>query len=143
MSNLALPGPEGPEDNDPKNPDEQAQTSKRFRRRRPPRRGDSNRSARKIPSDEDCLAALAQLPGLVALKYMTPAQANAVRGVYQAILKHYQQARAASARPGIADADLLEIARANPEILSMLEPLLTDEQMDLIFGDNAESADDA
>ena len=142
MSKPALPRPDGPEDNDPKNPDEKPQTSKQSRRRRPPRRGESNRSARKIPSAEDCVAALAQLPGLVALKYISPAQANAARGVYQAILKHYQQARAASAQPGIADADLLEIARTHPEILNMLEPLLTDVQMDLVFGDDPGDGDD-
>lgn len=143
MSSLALPGPDGPENDDDSNPQDQAQTSKRARRRRSPRRGQPKNNARNIPSAEACLAALAQLPGLVALKYLTPAEANAVRGVYQAILQHHQKARAASIQPGIADADLLEIARANPEILSMLEPLLTDEQMDLILGDNAVSADDA
>lgn len=139
MTNLALPGPDGPQnDNDFEN--ETGRSDHARRRGHPgPRRRKTNP---KIPSAEACLAALAQLPGLVALKYLSPAEANAVRGVYQAILQHHQKSRAASVQPGIADVDLLTIARTNPEMLSMLEPLLSDQQIDLIFGDNSGDGDD-
>jgi hypothetical protein len=105
--------------------------------------GDSGqRRARQdgIPSQEDCLRAIAQLSSLVALKVLTPLQANSIRANFEALLRHHHQSQAS--RPSqISDDRVLAILRASPELLSLLEPLLTDEQIALIGRDVKESDD--
>ena len=65
------------------------------------------------------------LPGLVALGVLKPAQANAIRGTYREILQYHQGSRARAGREGLPTPDVLELARKDPHLLSMLEPILT------------------
>jgi hypothetical protein len=98
-----------------------------------PREEPRDRKRGTIPSAEDCLLALASLAGAVAMGLLKPAQANAMRANYAAILSYHQQNESRSDRNGMADADVMEIMRKDPKMLSVLEPFLTDEQIDLVM----------
>jgi len=86
-----------------------------------------------IPSKEACLAALAQLAGAVALGLLKPAQANAMRTNYVEILRHHQRNESRDDRQGIANEDVVELMRSNPQAFSILEPFLTDDQIDMVM----------
>lgn len=91
------------------------------------RAGDNDRQWH-IPSEEECLAALARLPTLVTLKFLTTAQANTIRGSYAQILQHHYRQRAAQDRGAAVDNDTVaeQLAR-HPELANQLEPLLSKE----------------
>ncbi len=95
---------------------------------------ESNREERrKIPSLEDCLFAFASLAGAVAMGVIKPAQANTIRASYAEILRYHQKNESRNDRNGMADADVMEIMRKDPKMFSMMEPFLTDEQIDLVM----------
>lgn len=95
--------------------------------------GARRRKRRRIPSIEDCLDALASLAGAVAMGLITPAQANPIRASYAEILRYHQKNENRSERKGIADADVIGLMRKDPKMFSMLEPFLTDEQIDMVM----------
>jgi hypothetical protein len=88
-----------------------------------------------IPDPNACLAALAQMPGMVAFKLITPAQSNAMRAPLEAILRQHNwtATRAGQSEGRIANVDLMELARRNPEVLNMLAPVLTEEQITMVM----------
>lgn len=98
-------------------------------------------SRRKIPSADECLEMLAKLVGLLALRMITPAQANAMRATYTEILRNHQRNESRGSGNKVADADLLDVARNNPRMLALLEPFLTSDQIDLVMGDGDEEDD--
>jgi hypothetical protein len=51
--------------------------------------------SREVASVEQCLRALTQLPGLVAMGMLIPAQSNALRASFATILQHDQKAQTA------------------------------------------------
>ncbi len=93
-----------------------------------------------IPSIEDCLAVLKSLAGAVALGLLTPPQAKTIHACYAEILRHHQHHQSHSDRKGVADADVVELLRKDPKIFSVLEPFLTDDQIDLVMK-NAKEGD--
>jgi hypothetical protein len=103
-----------------------------------PSRGDSrarNKRRRRKGSGlsrEECLAMLSQLPNLVLLKVLSPAQANSIRGVLHTILQtnHGSQPTGTTAA---ANDDLLRTLRERPELLQLIEPLLTDETFNMLM----------
>ena len=96
-----------------------------------------------IPSEEECLAAIAQVGRLVAIGLLKPAQANAIRGSFREILMYHQK-KAKESEQGISNVDVLEVFQQDPKLLSLLEPLLSQEQIDMILknsgGDKAQPA---
>jgi hypothetical protein len=86
-----------------------------------------------IATKEECLAALTKIPGLLIIGLITPQVANAMRGPYKDILEHHRRAQQVPAQGGMANDDLLEIVRKNPEYLGMLSDLLTEEQIQLVL----------
>jgi len=82
-----------------------------------------------VPDRQACLLRLAQLPGLVALRMLTPSQANVMRGVYRDILQEHRSSQTAGGQQALPDATVLELARTSPEVVNLLAPLLTDEQV--------------
>lgn len=100
----------------------------------------SSRRPGTIPDVQACLAALAALAGAVALGYLKAAQANAIRAMYTEILRHHQKNESRSDRKGLADADVAELMRKDPKVFSIMEPFLTDEQIDLVMK-NAKDGD--
>lgn len=131
--------------------EEHQQSRQEKRRRRPSTavtvpgkssgRQRSGAKQRSAPDTDDCLAALGQLPGLIAMGLVTTAQANAIRGVYSTILQQHHRTRSGRDQAQLADADVMAILRENPSMLSMLAPLLTDEQIAAIMEDS-EGAED-
>ena len=93
-----------------------------------------------IPSEEECLGAIAQVARLTAIGLLKPAQANAIRGSFREILMYHQK-KAKESEQGISNVDVLEVFQQEPKLLSLLEPLLSQEQIDMILknsgGDNA------
>jgi hypothetical protein len=125
MGNM-LSGPGGTESPRPDGEDGAEQPrSTRARRRR-----------YRAPTVEDCLRSLGQLPGLIALHYVKPAEASAMRGIYQLILQQLERDKQASSAQGkLADADVAELMRTNPEVLEMLTAVLSEEQIAMIMGE--------
>jgi len=87
-----------------------------------------------IPSETECLRLMARLAGLVAIGFLRPPQANAIRAAYQQILQFHRN-KAKEVEKGLANADVLELLRSDPNLLSLLEPLLTDEQVAMVTTD--------
>jgi hypothetical protein len=100
-------------------------------------KADQRRKGRRHPgqvlNQQQCLAGLSQLPGLLAMNMIKPGQANAMRGAFRDVLQFHLQANRSGAADGLPDEDLLALLRKTPEMFSMLEPLLTDEQIDLVM----------
>ena len=85
-----------------------------------------------IPTEKECLAAIARVAGLVAMGILKPAAANTIRSSYRDILQHYK-AKDQEAEKNLADSDVLEILARDPVMLSLLEPLLSQEQIEMIM----------
>lgn len=100
---------------------------------RPGHEGRSDRSGRRATlSLDECLAAIAALPGLVAIRFLSPAQANSMRATYAEILRHHD--RAQQGHPAqLADEDVLKLWRDQPQMIDLLEPCLTQSQLELIM----------
>jgi hypothetical protein len=86
----------------------------------------------RILSREECLAMLSVMPDLVTLKYISTAQANTNRAILRTILQecHGPQPTTATAT---ANDDLLRTLREQPELLEMIEPLLSDDTFDMLM----------
>lgn len=137
MSTLALPHPDrdefeatGQEQGD--GADHSAAAGRRRTQQRPRESG--------IPTIEECLRALAQVPGLVAMGILEPAQANAIRSTYREILLHHKSTAKETERT-ISNADVMDLLRKSPKVLDLLTPLLTPEQLDMIMAASNEEED--
>lgn len=89
-----------------------------------------------------CLDVMEKLAGAVAAGFLKPAQANVMRATYTELLRNHQRSERRPEGPGIADADIAALLRADPTILAMLEPFLTAEQVELVMR-HATEGDDA
>jgi hypothetical protein len=85
-----------------------------------------------VPSDEECLRNIAHTARLVALGILKPAAANTIRSAFRDILQ-YRKNKAKEAENNLANADVLEAVRNNPEMLGLLEPFLTQEMINAIM----------
>jgi len=129
---LPSPGGEEPNDNPDPEPASAAPRAKRGPRPRQPQ----------YPDADACLAALAHVAGMLAMGFMEPARANAIRAVYSQILQHHQQRQTRPSPAGLSNADLLDLLTKDPQMVSMLEPLLTDEQIALLTRGGEANAED-
>jgi hypothetical protein len=132
MSTLMIPGPGGAEPE--KTGNEQAQGNSSGH-------GASNGGsdyhrphAKKpgIPSESDCVLAIAQVAGLAAMGLLKVGQANAVRAAYRDILM-YHKGKAKEAEKSLSNSDVMELLRKDPKLLNLLAPLLTSEQLDMVM----------
>ena len=89
----------------------------------------------KVPTVSECLASLSQIPGMVALKLITPAQANAMRGTLEAILRQHNRSGTRAGQPegNVQSMDLVDLAKRDPQVLNMLETILTDQQITMVM----------
>ena len=96
-----------------------------------PHAEDRRDDAPRLPSRAEILFKLDQMPGLVAVGLLPPARSNSMRGIYSTILANLDD----SSRNGtaVADEDLLKVLRQQPELLKILKPFLTPEQVALII----------
>jgi hypothetical protein len=90
-------------------------------------------NAGQIFGEDDCLRGLSQLPGLVALRLIRPAESNAMRGAYAELLRHHDRSQSTPAAAAINEVDVVETLRAHPELLKTFEPFLTDEQLQMVL----------
>jgi hypothetical protein len=100
-----------------------------------PHQEQRQRKSPDIPSEEECLAAIAQVGRLAAIGFLKPAQANAIRGSFREILLHYRN-KAKENEQGMSNVDVLGVFQKDPKLLSLLEPLLSQEQIDMILKNN-------
>jgi hypothetical protein len=108
---------------------------------RDPTNGQTRRKGRSEALNVDqCLRGLSQLPGLIALGIFTPAQGNSTRAVFATILQHLQKAQETPI-PARATADLVQALRNHPELATILEPILTDEQLDSLMQEARDAED--
>lgn len=99
---------------------------------------------RSYPDEEQCLAAIARLAGLVAMGLLTSSQANSIRASFVEILRWHQAARGSREQPRLEDADVIRLLRTDPELLALLAPMLTEDQIAMITREadaNEEQAD--
>jgi hypothetical protein len=96
--------------------------------------------SRTIPSRDECLQGIAALSGLVAMRILTPAQANTIRANFMAILREYEPARQAPSAH-LPDEQVMELWRTHPELLDFIELLLTPEQLEMIMREVGRDAD--
>jgi hypothetical protein len=136
MSSLSLPPPEGPgKGNSGKSDSGAPQGSAGSHRER------GRGKASKIHDVDACLSALSALPGLVAMGMVSPSQANAISRVYSTILQHHQKTAAVRDQGVRVEGELLDLLRADPRLVNLLEPLLTDEQMEAFFRSAGDGTD--
>jgi len=95
--------------------------------------GARRRSKMHVATEEECLAALSQIPGLVFMGLMTTSQANTLRATYNTILQHHQKRQAGGHGQSVDSAGLVDVLRKHPELASALEPFLSDEQIAMIL----------
>lgn len=91
-----------------------------------------------IPSEEECLGAIAQVARLAAMGLLKPAQANAIRGSFREILVYHQK-KAKEDEKGISNVGVLEVFQKDPKLSSLLEPLLSQEQIAMILKNDGSS----
>ncbi len=101
-----------------------------------PNSGSHTRSSRRrrIPSVEELLAMLHDLNGLVALRVLSPSQASVIQRNLR-ILLDTQLKRTQEERLGVAEEALADLCRANPQVLNLLAPFLSDEQVEWLMGE--------
>ena len=139
MSNLMIPGPGDVE------PDDTVQEQGRDAgdgnpgdgnpgdgANAPHRRGPRQSKKQPIPSLDDCARLMAKLIGMVTIGLMKPAQAGAIRNMLRDLM-HYHQGKAKDTEKALSNADVLDLMKKNPAALSLLEPFLTQEQVDMIM----------
>ena len=132
MTTPLLPSPE-PGRNDPANDDPRRDDAGDCHEEARTHRSQGAGRRRPVASEEDCLAALSSLPGLVALGLLSTSQANAIRGVYTAMLQHHRQSRMKNERGGVVDDALVDMLARHPELANLLEPILSAEQIAAIL----------
>ena len=93
---------------------------------------------RKIRTPEECLSVLDQLAGLVVLGHITPARANTIRGLMHEMLAFYQYSSSGSTAAMPIDGDMLERLRNDPQLMNMMAPLFTKEQITELMGNSSD-----
>ena len=141
MQNVFMPGPE---DSEPKKIGCEHGRTDNHDAGADRRRQQQRQRAKKpeIPSEEDCLGAIVQVARLVALGLLETAQANAIRASFREILL-FHRSKAKEAEKGIANVEVLDVLRKDPKLLSLFEPLLSQEQVDWVLRGGDNEADDA
>ncbi len=90
------------------------------------------RNPGQVLDQQQCLTGLSQLPGMLAMGLIKPAQANAMRGVFKELLDHHREDRQ-QASGAVSTDDMIAAVRKNPALLKLFEPMLTDEQLDMVM----------
>lgn len=89
--------------------------------------------AHRTLSSAEIMEQLSALPSLIALGLISPSRANSIRSCCEALLRA-QVGKVANRRSQLNDEDVLRIFREKPEYLEFLEAFLTDQQIEMLFG---------
>jgi hypothetical protein len=87
------------------------------------------------------MVALSRLPGLLTMGFISTTQANSMRGVYATLLRNLQQDKSARSNQQLDNDSVVDMLRRDPKILSLLEPLLTREQVEMVMHDGMDTDD--
>jgi hypothetical protein len=90
-----------------------------------------------IPGVEEILRKLLQLNGLVAVSLLSTAQATVIQRSLRIVLDA-QLRRAPEGTPGLPQEALAELCRHDPRVVEMLEPFLTDAQVQWLMAQAGE-----
>lgn len=100
-------------------------------------RGAGNR----IPTRDEILEQLFKLNGLVAMSYVSTAKATVMQRGLRIILDSLT--RSSAGGPSVvSNESLADLCRADPKILDLLEPFLTDDQFRLLMEQCREDTND-
>ncbi len=94
-----------------------------------------------IASAEDRLAVLSRLGSLVTLGLLSTAQANTIRSTYTEILKYHERQQSGPSRTVVDEKDVGKLLRKHPEYAKVFEPLLTDEQIEMLMRGGKDDGD--
>jgi hypothetical protein len=84
---------------------------------------------------------MTQLVSSLALRAIPPAVGNSMRAVLAEMLRSYERTGGqANERQGVADEDIRKVLRENPSMLYMLEPFMTDGQLDAVMQEETNDA---
>lgn len=149
MSGILSRGNEDdPNDADVNSDDRQAPRARRshrdsrHRHSRHRSRGRRSSSRRPLPTVEELIHRLESLPRLIALGFIQPAQATAIRGIIDSILRALSVGndRAGSGRgPAPPIERLRQLLDVFPQGADLLEPLLGDETLAQLFGEEEDA----
>ena len=136
MSEIRPEGHNGHDDADP-------QAGARHSVPRPTKGTPGNSRKSGPPSEERCLNALDNIPGLLLGGAINTSQANVVRGVYSTMLQHLRQRGTGNSAPAIIQTDLVEQIRKNPKLINSFAAILPQEQIDEIMKEIKEDESEA
>jgi len=71
---------------------------------------------------------------------LTTRQADSLRGIYNTILQYHHRQPAGKVAGSVDQSRLVEILQKNPELVNLLEPVLTDEQIDMVLQNATDGA---
>jgi hypothetical protein len=129
MSNLMIPGPGA----EPEKTGQDQTHTDTHDAKSDDRHGHRQHSGKAdIPTEEDCLRAIAHAARLAALGVFKPSVANTVRSAFRDILQHHRS-KTKETEKNVANADVLEAVRNDPKMLSLLEPYLTQDMIDSLM----------
>jgi len=124
---LSLPPPPNPEERQSTG----ATDGPEVRRR--PRRGRKS----EIPTVDELLKQIMQVNGMVVLKHLSPQAASTILTGLKVLLE-VQREREAVSQEQLASEALVAACRRDPQLVTLLEPLLTDEQLDTLVKEAGE-----
>jgi hypothetical protein len=85
-----------------------------------------------VQSRDEIMRALGRLPGLIALKVLSPSQANAMRSAYQTRLAEHSRSQP-ELQSQISNESVLQLLSEQLHLLSMLEPFMSQDQIDMVM----------
>jgi hypothetical protein len=99
------------------------------------RRTGQRQGAGQIFGETECLSGLSQIPGAIAMGFLRPAEANAMRATFVAILQNLKHGQSGPTNAATDNPELIEKLRQQPELLRVFASFLTDEQLKMILND--------
>jgi hypothetical protein len=122
---------------------EEYHSAKEYRRAHEQPAGEGPRPRAKpgsIPTEQDCLRMLAALNTLLLMGFIDPRRATAMRSTLAEILRYYRGQQASRTSPStLSESDLATLLAADPKLVDLFAPLLSDEQVDWLLRRGAET----
>ena len=94
--------------------------------------GNASRRKLLIPSEEQCIAALFQIPPMMLTGMISTAQASVTKAVYNTILQNLRQPKVNAGGTSMSAPSLIDNLRQNQSMLDSLEPMMTQNQFNEI-----------
>lgn len=86
-----------------------------------------------IPTAEECVGKIAQLPGLLFLGLVKPQTANSMRACLNDVVAYRGRQQQASPPGAFSNDELLRVLREKPELINLLDGFLSDEQIQFVM----------